>query len=39
MKFYRSSTEYNCGIDLHSRHMYICLECRSIPQLYSVLVR
>jgi transposase len=25
MKFYRTSTEYNCGIDLHSRQMYMCL--------------
>lgn len=25
MKFYRTTTEYNCGIDLHSRQMYMCL--------------
>ena len=25
MKFYRTSTELNCGIDLHSRQMYMCL--------------
>lgn len=25
MKYYTTSTEYNCGIDLHSRQMDICL--------------
>lgn len=25
MKYYKSTTEYNCGIDLHSRDMYMCL--------------
>ncbi len=25
MKFYRTTTEYNCGIDLHSRQMYVCV--------------
>jgi len=25
MRFYRTTTEYNCGIDLHSRQMYMCL--------------
>ena len=25
MKFYETTTEYNCGIDLHSRQMYICV--------------
>lgn len=25
MKYYKSTTEYNCGIDLHSRQMYVCL--------------
>ena len=25
MKFYTTTTEYNCGIDLHSRQMYMCL--------------
>ncbi|MFC1499073.1 IS110 family transposase [Verrucomicrobiota bacterium] len=25
MKFYKTTTEYNCGIDLHSRQMYMCL--------------
>src|SRR5437660_12583231 len=25
MKYYTSSTEFNCGIDLHARQMYVCL--------------
>src|SRR6266576_460282 len=25
MKYYTSSTEYNCGIDLHARQRYVCL--------------
>ena len=25
MKYYTSTTEYNCGIDLHTRQMYICV--------------
>lgn len=25
MKFYQSSTKFNCGIDLHARQMYVCL--------------
>ena len=25
MKYYKTATEYNCGIDLHSKQMYICL--------------
>ena len=25
MKSYRTTTEYNCGIDLHSRQMYMCV--------------
>ena len=25
MKYYTSTTEYNCGIDLHARQMYVCL--------------
>ncbi len=25
MKVYRSTTQYNCGIDLHARCMYICV--------------
>ena len=25
MKYYKTMTEYNCGIDLHSKQMYVCL--------------
>ena len=25
MKYYTSTTEFNCGIDLHARQMYICV--------------
>jgi len=29
MKYYTSTTEFNCGIDLHARQMYICLMDRT----------
>ena len=25
MKYYTSTTRFNCGIDLHARQMYVCL--------------
>ena len=25
MKYHTSTTEFNCGIDLHAREMYICV--------------
>jgi hypothetical protein len=25
MKYYTTTTEYNCGIDLHARQMYVCV--------------
>src|SRR6266487_292758 len=25
MKYYTSTTEFNCGIDLHARQRYVCL--------------
>ncbi len=25
MKYYKTTTEYNCGIDLHTKQMYICV--------------
>jgi hypothetical protein len=28
MKYYKTTTEYNCGIDLHAKQMYVFL---SIP--------
>jgi transposase len=29
MKYYVSTTEFNCGIDLHARQMYVCLMDRA----------
>jgi hypothetical protein len=29
MKYYTTTTEYNCGIDLHTRQMYICVMDRN----------
>lgn len=28
MKYYKSTTELNCGIDLHARQMYVCVQNR-----------
>lgn len=25
MKYYKTTTEYNCGVDLHTRQMYVCV--------------
>ena len=25
MKYYTTTTKYNCGIDLHARQMYVCV--------------
>jgi transposase len=33
MKYYTSTTEFNCGIDLHARQMYICLMDRQGKKL------
>src|SRR5881409_2664168 len=33
MKYYSSTTEYNCGIDLHARQMYVCLMDRQGKKL------
>ena len=29
MKYYTTTTEFNCGIDLHTRQMYICVMDRA----------
>ena len=29
MKYYTTTTEFNCGIDLHTRQMYICVMNRA----------
>ncbi len=33
MKYYTTTTEYNCGIDLHARQMYICVMDRQGEKL------
>ena len=33
MKYYTSTTEFNCGIDLHARQMYVCVMDRSGKKL------
>lgn len=39
MNYYTTTTEYNCGIDLHARQMYICLMDRQGKILVHVNVR
>jgi transposase len=33
MKYYSSTTEFNCGIDLHARQMYVCVMDRQGKKL------
>ena len=33
MKYYTSTTQFNCGIDLHARQMYVCLTDRDGKKL------
>jgi transposase len=33
MKYYTSTTEFNCGIDLHARQMYVCVMDRDGKKL------
>ena len=33
MKYYTTTTEFNCGLDLHSRQMCVCLRDRQGKQL------
>ena len=33
MKYYTSTTEFNCGIDLHARQMYVCVMDRQGKKL------
>jgi transposase len=33
MKYYTSTTQFNCGIDLHARQMYVCLMDRDGQKL------
>jgi transposase len=39
MKYYTSTTEYNCGIDLHARQMYVCVMDRDGRKLVHTNVR
>jgi transposase len=39
MKYYTSTTEYNCGIDLHARQMYVCVMDRQGKKLVHTNVR
>ncbi len=33
MKYYTSTTQFNCGIDLHARQMYVCVMDRDGKKL------
>src|ERR1035438_5460293 len=33
MKYYTTTTQFNCGIDLHARQMYVCLMDREGKKL------
>jgi hypothetical protein len=33
MKYYTTTTEFNCGMDLHARQMYVCVMDRSGKKL------
>lgn len=39
MKYYTSTTEFNCGIDLHARQMYVCLMDRQGKKLIHTNIR
>src|SRR5438132_1265085 len=39
MKYYQSTTEFNCGIDLHARAMYVCLMDRQGKKLVHTNIR
>lgn len=39
MKYYTSTTEFNCGIDLHARQMYVCLMDRQGKKLVHTNIR
>ena len=39
MKYYSSTTEFNCGIDLHAHQMYVCLLNRDGKKLVHTNVR
>ena len=39
MKYYNSTTEFNCGIDLHAKAMYVCLMDRQGKKLVHTNIR
>jgi hypothetical protein len=39
MKYYCTTTEFNCGIDLHARQMYVCVMDRQGRKLVHCNVR
>jgi transposase len=39
MKYYTSTTEFNCGIDLHARQMYVCVMDRQGKKLVHTNIR
>jgi len=39
MKFHQSTTQFNCGIDLHARQMYVCLMDREGKKLVHTNIR
>ncbi len=39
MKYYTSTTEFNCGIDLHAHQMYVCVLDRSGKKLVHTNIR
>jgi transposase len=39
MKYYTSTTQFNCGIDLHARQMYVCVMDRDGKKLVHTNVR
>ena len=39
MKYHTSTTQFNCGIDLHGRQMYVCLMDRDGKKLVHTNIR
>jgi transposase len=39
MKYYTSTTEFNCGIDLHARQMYVCVMDRQGKKLVHTYIK
>jgi hypothetical protein len=39
MKYYPSTTQFNCGIDLHARQMYVCVMDRDVQKLVHTNIR